>query len=212
MQLANPALAVFTYHLREFLCDNFSLRLYSLLLWPATIDAKVNNFVTPWKCVLFTDDVLTQVKRRKDRSDPITVLDLCSGKGGDLLKWKKGEIDYLVCAGFQFWSAFHNIENIVWLKHGFVCILWNFTHILILQWFFIHQCSKNMQLCGGRGKKLRWIEDIDTARSERLVLSHIICMPYEFLALLAELSYKLIKMLSACVDVEQIVTAAHRYL
>ena len=28
-----------------------------------------------------------------------TVLDLCCGKGGDLLKWKEGGIDYLVCAG-----------------------------------------------------------------------------------------------------------------
>lgn len=29
----------------------------------------------------------------------ITVLDLCCGKGGDLLKWKEGGIGYLVCAG-----------------------------------------------------------------------------------------------------------------
>jgi len=28
-----------------------------------------------------------------------TVLDLCCGKGGDLLKWKEGDIEYLVCAG-----------------------------------------------------------------------------------------------------------------
>ena len=49
--------------------------------------------------VIVTDDVLTQVKVNKSDSGPITVLDLCSGKGGDLLKWKKGEIDYLVCAG-----------------------------------------------------------------------------------------------------------------
>ena len=27
-----------------------------------------------------------------------TVLDLCCGKGGDLLKWKEGGIEYLVCA------------------------------------------------------------------------------------------------------------------
>ena len=27
-----------------------------------------------------------------------TVLDLCCGKGGDLLKWKEGGIDYVVCA------------------------------------------------------------------------------------------------------------------
>jgi len=55
--------------------------------------------MSAYRSVLTTDDVLTQVKWRKSQSDPITVLDLCSGKGGDLLKWKKGEIDYLICAG-----------------------------------------------------------------------------------------------------------------
>jgi len=51
------------------------------------------------RCVFVTDDVLTQVKVNKSDSGPITVLDLCSGKDGDLLKWKKVEIDYIVCAG-----------------------------------------------------------------------------------------------------------------
>ncbi|GFS20103.1 mRNA cap guanine-N7 methyltransferase-like [Elysia marginata] len=36
--------------------------------------------------------------RAKDQQRKISVLDLCSGKGGDLLKWKKGKIDHLVCA------------------------------------------------------------------------------------------------------------------
>ncbi|KAK3799138.1 hypothetical protein RRG08_051413 [Elysia crispata] len=36
--------------------------------------------------------------RAKDPKRTISVLDLCSGKGGDLLKWKKGKIDNLVCA------------------------------------------------------------------------------------------------------------------
>ena len=31
--------------------------------------------------------------------DGATVLDLCCGKGGDMLKWKEGGIQYLVCAG-----------------------------------------------------------------------------------------------------------------
>ena len=31
-----------------------------------------------------------------------SVLDLCCGKGGDLLKWKEGGISHLVCAGECF--------------------------------------------------------------------------------------------------------------
>ena len=29
----------------------------------------------------------------------VAVLDLCCGKGGDLLKWQRGRIKKLVCAG-----------------------------------------------------------------------------------------------------------------
>lgn len=36
---------------------------------------------------------------RQKRKRNITVLDLGCGKGGDLLKWKKGRIDKLVCTG-----------------------------------------------------------------------------------------------------------------
>ena len=32
-------------------------------------------------------------------SNGATVLDLCCGKGGDMLKWKEGGIHYLICAG-----------------------------------------------------------------------------------------------------------------
>lgn len=31
---------------------------------------------------------------------PISVLDLASGKGGDMLKWKKGDISHLIFAGW----------------------------------------------------------------------------------------------------------------
>lgn len=36
--------------------------------------------------------------REKDRQRKIVAFDLCCGKGGDLLKWKKGQINHLVCA------------------------------------------------------------------------------------------------------------------
>ena len=44
-------------------------------------------------------DFLSRIKRNKGVDHPITVLDLCGGKGGDLLKWKKGNIHSLVLAG-----------------------------------------------------------------------------------------------------------------
>lgn len=53
-----------------------------------------NNWV---KSVLI-GETLQQLREGRERNQgPFTVLDLCSGKGGDLLKWKKGNIDHLVC-------------------------------------------------------------------------------------------------------------------
>ncbi|XP_022094534.1 mRNA cap guanine-N7 methyltransferase-like [Acanthaster planci] len=42
-------------------------------------------------------DVLQRLRTRDPRAE-LTVLDLCCGKGGDLLKWKKGQISRLVCS------------------------------------------------------------------------------------------------------------------
>lgn len=44
----------------------------------------------------FLGEFIDRVRRKK--SD-ITVLDLGCGKGGDLLKWKKGRIKKIVCTG-----------------------------------------------------------------------------------------------------------------
>lgn len=41
---------------------------------------------------------MTKIKKTKKYNAPICVHDMCSGKGGDLLKWKKGNISHLICS------------------------------------------------------------------------------------------------------------------
>lgn len=47
-----------------------------------------------------TGEILEQVRRAGPQQ--VSVLDLGCGKGGDLLKWRRGGINHLVCAGNQF--------------------------------------------------------------------------------------------------------------
>lgn len=49
-----------------------------------------------WIKSILIGEILEKVRQRKNRD--ITVLDLGCGKGGDLLKWRKGRISRLVCA------------------------------------------------------------------------------------------------------------------
>uniref|UniRef100_A0A8C6HK73 mRNA cap guanine-N(7) methyltransferase n=1 Tax=Mus spicilegus TaxID=10103 RepID=A0A8C6HK73_MUSSI len=49
-----------------------------------------------WIKSILIGEILEKVRQRKTRD--ITVLDLGCGKGGDLLKWRKGRISRLVCA------------------------------------------------------------------------------------------------------------------
>lgn len=60
----------------------------------------------------FLGEFLDKVRQRKQN---ICVLDLGCGKGGDLLKWRKGRISHLVCTGKNFWEK--NVFSI-W----FLCI------------------------------------------------------------------------------------------
>lgn len=46
--------------------------------------------------IFLLGEFLDKVRQRKQN---ITVLDLGCGKGGDLLKWRKGRISKLVCTG-----------------------------------------------------------------------------------------------------------------
>ena len=46
--------------------------------------------------------IRTYLEKLKSSTHCTYVLDLCCGKGGDLLKWKEGSITHLVCAGECF--------------------------------------------------------------------------------------------------------------
>lgn len=57
----------------------------------------LRNFNNWIKSVLIGETIQSLRRQSRDRTD-LTVLDMCCGKGGDLLKWKKGQISKLVCA------------------------------------------------------------------------------------------------------------------
>ncbi|XP_013411042.1 mRNA cap guanine-N7 methyltransferase [Lingula anatina] len=57
----------------------------------------LRNFNNWIKSVLI-GEFIQELKKSQGPNAPLTVLDLASGKGGDLLKWKKGRISHLVCA------------------------------------------------------------------------------------------------------------------
>lgn len=45
-----------------------------------------------------TGEYLAKVRQDNSHGAPLRVLDMCCGKGGDLLKWRKGNISHLICA------------------------------------------------------------------------------------------------------------------
>nr|XP_023028940.1 mRNA cap guanine-N7 methyltransferase [Leptinotarsa decemlineata] len=51
-----------------------------------------------WIKSMLINEYLTKIKDGKKHNAPLRVLDMCCGKGGDLLKWKKGNITHLICA------------------------------------------------------------------------------------------------------------------
>lgn len=50
------------------------------------------------KSVVLSDKYLGKMKQSNRHKTMVKVLDMCCGKGGDLLKWKKAGISHLICA------------------------------------------------------------------------------------------------------------------
>lgn len=50
-----------------------------------------------WIKSMLINEYLNKVKDGMKHNSPIRVMDMCCGKGGDLLKWRKGNISHLIC-------------------------------------------------------------------------------------------------------------------
>ncbi|XP_037048532.1 mRNA cap guanine-N7 methyltransferase [Bradysia coprophila] len=50
-----------------------------------------------WIKSMLINEYLTKIKSNAPHGAPLKVLDMCCGKGGDLLKWEKGCITHLIC-------------------------------------------------------------------------------------------------------------------
>ncbi|CRL06306.1 CLUMA_CG018895, isoform A [Clunio marinus] len=50
-----------------------------------------------WIKSMLISEYLQKIKDSIQFGSPLRVLDMCCGKGGDLLKWQKGNISYLIC-------------------------------------------------------------------------------------------------------------------
>lgn len=51
-----------------------------------------------WIKSMLINEYLTKIKDGKKHNQPIRVHDMCCGKGGDLQKWRKGNITHLICS------------------------------------------------------------------------------------------------------------------
>lgn len=51
-----------------------------------------------WVKSMLINEYMAKVKQSKSYGASLRVLDMCCGKGGDLLKWRKANISHLICA------------------------------------------------------------------------------------------------------------------
>lgn len=50
-----------------------------------------------WIKSMLINEYLSKIKDNKKHHEAVRVMDMCCGKGGDLLKWRKGGITHLIC-------------------------------------------------------------------------------------------------------------------
>jgi mRNA (guanine-N7-)-methyltransferase len=73
----------------------------------------------------FADEYLSKIRQGKSHGAPLRVLDMCCGKGGDLLKWRRGNITHLVCADIaevsveQCQTRYNDLQNRSKNERGF---------------------------------------------------------------------------------------------
>ncbi|XP_067002666.1 mRNA cap guanine-N7 methyltransferase [Anabrus simplex] len=76
-----------------------------------------------WVKSMLINEYLTKIKQ--SRANTIRVLDIGCGKGGDLLKWRRGNINHLICADLaatsmeQCQNRYHDLLNRSRYERGF---------------------------------------------------------------------------------------------
>ncbi|KAJ8898367.1 hypothetical protein PR048_003727 [Dryococelus australis] len=58
-----------------------------------------------WMKSMLINDFMSKIWQLRGRDSQVRVLDMCCGKGGDLLKWRRGNIGHLVCADLAAFSV-----------------------------------------------------------------------------------------------------------
>lgn len=78
-----------------------------------------------WIKSMMINEYLSKIWQGKSHGAPLRVLDMCCGKGGDLLKWRRGNITHLVCADIaevsveQCQARYNELQNRSKNERGF---------------------------------------------------------------------------------------------
>lgn len=84
----------------------------------------------------FLDEYLSECKKNLQS---ITVLDMCCGKGGDLLKWRNGNINHLICVDLAAVSVEQCEERYNFMKK---CNARSHHHPIFSAEFIVSDCTK----------------------------------------------------------------------